>query len=52
MKFEILDMIRNRIIELDDMLWNMSINEYRDETDLLLKELDKLNDMLAVADGE
>ena len=50
MKFEILDMIRNRIIELDDMLWNMSISDYRDETDLLLKELDKLNDMLAVAE--
>ena len=50
MKFEILDMIRNRIIELDDLLWLMPISEYRDETELL-KELDKLNNMLAIAEG-
>ena len=51
MKFEILDGIRNRIIELDDLLWDMPISEYRDATELL-KELDTLNDMLAAAEGK
>ena len=51
MKFEILNEIRNRISEIDDLLWLMPISEYRDETELL-KELDKLNKMLVIAEGE
>ena len=50
MNAEILNSIRNRIIELDDLLWLMPISEYRDETELL-KELDKLNKMLVIAEG-
>ena len=49
MKFEIIDGIRNRIIELDNLLWEMPISEYRDEAELL-EELDKLNKMLVVAE--
>ena len=51
MKFEILNDIRNRIIELDDLMWDMPIGEYRDATELL-KEFDKLNKMLVIAEGK
>ena len=49
MKFEILDMIRNRIIEIDDDLHGLSINGENEGMELL-KELDTLNDMLAIAE--
>ena len=42
--------IQNRIIELDDLLWDMPISEYRDKTELV-EEFDRLNKAL-VALGE
>ena len=51
MKFEILNDIRNRITELDDLLWEMSITDYRDAV-ALRTEFDKLNKILRIAEGE
>ena len=51
MQFEILlNKIKNRITEIDNLLWEMSISDYRDETKLL-KELHVLNQMLSVSES-
>ena len=47
----IIDQIENRITELDDLLWEMPISEYRDETELVT-EFNRLNKMLSIAKGE
>ena len=52
MKFEIINGIKNRIIELDNLLWEMTSEEYRDEGPELVKEFNRLNKMLEIAEGK
>ena len=50
MKFEIKDMIRNRIIELDDLLYEPHLLTTEDQAEMFT-EFDKLNKMLVIAEG-
>ena len=47
----LIDQIENRLTEIDDLLWDMSISEYRDEVELT-REFERLNKMLSIAKGE
>ena len=51
MEFEILNMIRNRIIELDDLLYEPHLLTREDQSEIL-KEFNKLNKMLVIAEDK